>query len=147
MVHISDGRLRAVVAEIFEAAGAPGAAAQQVAESLVLASLVGHDTHGVRAIAGYIEALENGSVDPHGEIAVVRESATTALLDGGSNFGIIVMHKALDMAMSKARAMTWAWWPSATPATRAGWGSTSCGRQRTVSWAWSSARARCQGAP
>jgi LDH2 family malate/lactate/ureidoglycolate dehydrogenase len=104
MVHISDGRLRAVVTEIFEAAGAPGAVAEQVAASLVLASLVGHDTHGARAITGYIEALENGIIDPHGEIAVVRESATTALLDGGRNFGIIVMHQALDIAMSKARA-------------------------------------------
>jgi len=104
MVHISEGRLRAVVTEIFEAAGAPGVVAQQVTESLVLASLVGHDSHGVRAIPGYIEALETGVVDPHGEIAVVRESATTALLDGGRNFGIMVMHKALDMAMHKARA-------------------------------------------
>ncbi|MCX6029759.1 MAG: Ldh family oxidoreductase [Chloroflexi bacterium] len=104
MVHITDGRLRALVTAIFEAAGAPSVVAQQVAESLVLASLVGHDSHGVRAIAGYIEALENGTVDPRGEIAVVRESATTALLDGGRNFGIMVMHKALDLAMSKAHA-------------------------------------------
>ena len=104
MVHITDKRLRQVVTEVLEAAGAPLASAQQVAESLVLASLVGHDSHGVRAVPGYVEALENGSVNPHGEIKVVRESATTALLDGGLNLGIVTMHKATELAMNKARA-------------------------------------------
>jgi LDH2 family malate/lactate/ureidoglycolate dehydrogenase len=104
MVHITDERLRRVVTDVFQAAGAPLDSARQVAESLVLASLVGHDSHGVRAVSGYVEAMESGSLNPHGEITVVRESATTALLDGGLTFGIMTMRKANELAMSKARA-------------------------------------------
>lgn len=104
MVHITDGRLRAVVTEVLAAAGAPRAAAQQIAESLVLSNLVGHDSHGVRAVGGYVEALENGTLNPNAEPATVRESATTALLDVGGGFGIVAMHRALDLAVSKARS-------------------------------------------
>jgi LDH2 family malate/lactate/ureidoglycolate dehydrogenase len=103
MVHITGGRLRQVVTEVFEAAGAPRSSAQQVAESLVLASLVGHDSHGARAVPGYIEALESGSVNPHGEMKIIRESATTATLDAGRNLGIVAMHKATGLALDKAR--------------------------------------------
>ena len=42
-------------------------------------------------------------MNPHGEIKIVRESATTALLDGGLNLGIVAMHKATEIAMDKAR--------------------------------------------
>jgi uncharacterized oxidoreductase len=55
-------------------------------------------------VPGYVEALESGSVNPHGPIKVVKESATTAVLDGGLNLGIVAMHKATDLAMDKARA-------------------------------------------
>jgi LDH2 family malate/lactate/ureidoglycolate dehydrogenase len=103
MIHITGGRLRHVVAEVFEAAGAPRPAARQVAESLVLASLVGHDSHGARAVSGYVEALENGTVNPHGEMKIARETATTATLDAGLNLGIVAMHTATGIAMAKAR--------------------------------------------
>ena len=104
MVHVTGERLRAVVEEVLAAAGAPAASAQQVARSLVLSSLVGHDSHGVRAVPGYVESLENGAIHPRGEITIVRERATTALLDAGLNLGIVAMHRATDLAMEKARA-------------------------------------------
>ncbi len=104
MVHLSHERLTDIVTQVFEGAGAPPASARKVAGSLVLASLVGADSHGIRAVPGYVEALEKGEVDPRGTITVVRESATTALLDGGRNLGIVVMHEALELAMKKARA-------------------------------------------
>jgi LDH2 family malate/lactate/ureidoglycolate dehydrogenase len=104
MIHITDVRLRQVAVELLTAAGAPDASARQVAESLVLANLVGHDSHGVRALPGYIAELEKGSLHPRGEIRIVRESKTTAVIDGGLNMGIVTMHRANDLAMEKARA-------------------------------------------
>ena len=104
MVRITDERLRVIATEVLVGAGAPRADAQEIAESLVLNNLVGHDSHGVRAVPGYVEALENGTLNPHAKLTVVRESATTALLDAGDGFGVVAMHKATDLAMSKARA-------------------------------------------
>ena len=103
MVHITDKRLRTVATEVLAGAGAPREVAERVAEALVLSNLVGHDSHGVSALPHNVQAMEKRTVNPHGEITMVRESATTALLDGGQNFGHVVMKKATDSALSKAR--------------------------------------------
>lgn len=51
----------------------------------------------------YIGTLEDGNTNPHGQMTIVRESATTALLDGGCNFGNLVARQAMDLAIRKAR--------------------------------------------
>lgn len=75
----------------------------QVADSLVETNLVGHDSHGVMRVGAYVQALEEGRLDPRGELKVLRESATTALLDGGRNWGVLAGRAAMDLAVSKAR--------------------------------------------
>lgn len=102
MIHISAERLRELVDGLFKAAGLPEESAAIVAESLVENNLVGHDSHGVLRVGSYIDALKDGRVDPSGEIGPLRESATTALLDGGQNLGIIVARQAMSMATQKA---------------------------------------------
>ena len=47
---------------IFAAAGCSAAEATRVAEHLVEANLVGHDSHGVIRIARYIQWLQEGKV-------------------------------------------------------------------------------------
>ena len=104
MTHITAEHLQAIIEKIFVGASVPKASAEQVAGSLVESNLVGHDSHGVLRISAYIKALEDGRVNPHGKLTVLRESATTALIDGGANFGQIVARQAMDRAMDKARA-------------------------------------------
>jgi len=104
MIHITHERLSTLVTEVFVGAGAPPPIAQQVAESLVRSNLMGHDSHGVLRVGYYVSMMERGALDPRGEISAVRESATTALLDGGHNFGQVVMRQATQRAMSKATA-------------------------------------------
>ena len=103
MVHITSERLCAVVAEVFVAAGSPEDAAREVASSLVEANLMGHDSHGVMRAGFYVDAILDGRLDPRGKLTVVRESATTALLDGGRNFGPVTARRAMDCAITKAR--------------------------------------------
>lgn len=103
MIRISAERLTQVVSGVFAAAGVPEVDAAQVAESLVENNLVGHDSHGVLRVGSYVEALEQGRLDPHGQTRTLRESATTALLDGGRNWGVLVARAAMDLAMRKAR--------------------------------------------
>ncbi|HUJ77062.1 MAG TPA: Ldh family oxidoreductase, partial [bacterium] len=53
---------------------------------------------------GYAEALEKGTANPHGQIAVVKQTATTAVIDAGLAMGILAMDRATEMAVEKARA-------------------------------------------
>ncbi|MCD6519300.1 MAG: Ldh family oxidoreductase [Anaerolineae bacterium] len=102
-VIVKADQLRSLVQQIFERAGVPTQTAQQVAFSLVESNLVGHDSHGVLRVSFYLEMLREGRVNPHGEFSILHESATTALIDGGRNFGQVVARKAMDYAMQKAK--------------------------------------------
>lgn len=103
MIRIPADELTAVIARILEAAGAPEPSARLVAASLVENNLVGHDSHGALRITTYAQAILSGRLDPHGEIRVEAERPSTALIDGGANFGQVVLHRATELAMGKAR--------------------------------------------
>ncbi len=90
--------------EIFLAAGCPEQVSRRVAESLVEANLTGHDSHGVIRVPYYVRSVREGRVQPHGEITVVKESATTAVLDCAYNFGQVGAARGMQVAIEKARA-------------------------------------------
>jgi len=102
-VIISNDSLFLFTTEVFEAAGAPRAEAEIVAEHLVTASLMGYDTHGVIRIPQYVEDIGKGMIKPGAPLRVVLETDGTAVLDCGWNFGQVGGLKAIDIAMEKAR--------------------------------------------
>jgi uncharacterized oxidoreductase len=87
---------------IFLAAGVPPEVAQRVAESLVEANLVGHDSHGVIRIPQYVEMVSDGRVNPQSQPRIVRETESTAVVDGGWQFGQVTARFAMDLAIRKA---------------------------------------------
>ncbi|RLC35747.1 Ldh family oxidoreductase [candidate division Kazan bacterium] len=95
-------QLKRVGIAIFEAAGTPSDEARQTVELLVKSNLCGHDSHGVRRIPEYIDKILNGLCKPRSEIKVVRESATTALVDGCWGLGQVVAMKTMKLAIGKA---------------------------------------------
>jgi len=103
MLLISSQELRGRIYEIFCAAGSPSPIAERVADSLVESNLTGHDSHGVIRVPSYIEGIRKGTLQPNGHIQVVRESATTALLDCGWTFGQVACSRGMEISISKAR--------------------------------------------
>jgi uncharacterized oxidoreductase len=89
---------------LFLAADCPQPVAQRVAESLVGNNLAGHDSHGVMMAPHYIRRVLDGSVNPQGEVRVLRESASTAVLDCGFQFGQVAALEGLELALNKAAA-------------------------------------------
>src|SRR4030095_941841 len=96
--------LREYVARIFEAAGAPSADAETVALHLVDANLLGHDSHGVIRVERYVRDIAGGTIKPGVPVHLDSESATTAVVDGGWNFGQLVARDTMNLAMAKAKA-------------------------------------------
>lgn len=95
--------LREYVARILLAAGAPESEAQVVAAHLVEANLKGHDSHGVIRVERYVRDIADGRIVPGAPVVLDRESETTAVLDGGWNFGQVVAQRAMELAIAKAR--------------------------------------------
>lgn len=95
-------RLELLTARIFAALGTPDADARWVAELLVRANLRGHDSHGVIRIPQYVGSIRQGDTNPRPAIQVLRETSTTAIVDGDLGLGQVVARRATEVALAKA---------------------------------------------
>jgi L-2-hydroxycarboxylate dehydrogenase (NAD+) len=101
--------LRTFSARVFEHFGVPGEDAALAASVLSAADLRGIDSHGVARLKTYFDMLELGRINPKPKIAVVRESASTATVDGDNGLGLVVGPKANAIAMAKAKEAGSGW--------------------------------------
>jgi len=102
MKVLSADVLRRLGTEIFMAQGASKEKSEFVAETIVEASLTGHDSHGVRYFVRYSERAGEGFINVKEEPVVVKESAVSALVDGHWTFGQITAMRAMELAVEKA---------------------------------------------
>ena len=50
-----------------------------------------------------MQEIRDGTIIPGAPIVVLKETPTTAIVDGGWNFGLVAAHRAMEIAISKAR--------------------------------------------
>jgi LDH2 family malate/lactate/ureidoglycolate dehydrogenase len=103
MANRSVAELRQVTETIFTAAGAPADLATEMADALVGANLAGHDSHGVIRIPAYLRMIKEGRLDPKARPEVIKETATTALVDGKWTFGHVAAKYGTSVAIKKAK--------------------------------------------
>lgn len=90
--------------EVLRKAGVRDADAEVTAAVLVASDVRGIASHGVARLAYYLTMIEAGTIDPRSEPAIVRESATTAVLDARNGLGQPAGAQAMTLAMDKAAA-------------------------------------------
>ena len=103
MPTIDASSLTDFAALIFENSKIPRAESRQVAESLVLANLKGHDSHGVIRIIEYVDWVQRGWVNPTAHLEVVREQPCILILNGNFGFGQVVGREAMSLGIEKAK--------------------------------------------
>jgi L-2-hydroxycarboxylate dehydrogenase (NAD+) len=101
--------LRAFIARAFLAVGLPAEHAATCAELMTRADLLGADGHGVFRLPQYIRRIQGGAVNTRPKLAVTREAAGMALVDGDNGMGHVVMHFAAETAIAKAKTAGVAW--------------------------------------
>ena len=105
-VLVPSDDLKATVAGLFEKLGVEAADAQLGADVLVLADLRGVATHGVsNMLKSYVAGYQDGSINPCPDWKVVRESPATANIDSDRGLGTIVVPKAMEIAVEKAKSV------------------------------------------
>jgi hydroxycarboxylate dehydrogenase B len=97
-------QLTALAAAALAALGAPPAIAAQVARSLILSNLVGHDSHGVIRLVQYSEFIADGQIRPAAAAAVTGSRGAAGVVDGGWGFGQPAAQLATGQAIEAARA-------------------------------------------
>jgi uncharacterized oxidoreductase len=103
MVVLPVEELRELGVEIFMAQGASEERARFLVGTLLEANLTGHDSHGVHYYVRYSERISEGYIKVSEEPVVVKESPSSALIDGRWAFGQVTAKKVTETAVEKAR--------------------------------------------
>ncbi len=101
--------LREFLSRAFVAVDMPAADAAVVARLMTEAELQGSDGHGAIRLAPYIKRIKAGGINLRPEIRIIEERAATALIDGDNAMGHLVMSRAAQIAVEKARRCGIAW--------------------------------------
>ncbi len=103
-VKVQIDKLRAATEAVFRKCGVPDREAELGADVLMFADLHGIDTHGVsNMLRSYVTGYGSGLLNPDPTIEIVKETASTALIDGGGGLGLMTAPKAMEIAIQKAR--------------------------------------------
>ena len=95
--------LTRAIEAIVSAGGSEAKEAKLVAENLVMANLLGHDSHGIGMIPRYIDALLEGGLTANQHPRATLDLGTLLALDGGAGYGQAVGLEAMQMAIERAK--------------------------------------------
>jgi L-2-hydroxycarboxylate dehydrogenase (NAD+) len=107
--RISISELTRFVAAVLAAGGIPADDAAKVAALMAEADARGADGHGVFRLPQYVKRIQSGGINVRPNIRVIREEAASALVDGDNAMGHLVMSRAAEIAVEKARTAGVGW--------------------------------------
>jgi L-2-hydroxycarboxylate dehydrogenase (NAD+) len=95
--------IQAFMVDVFAGLGVPLEEAYICAGVLIAADLHGIQSHGVGRLKYYYDRIVAGLHRPQTEMEIVKETETTAVVDGHHGMGHVIAYRSMQMAMKKAR--------------------------------------------
>ncbi len=108
-IRIPYAQLQRFLTVAMERLGLPSSDASVIGNLMAEAELQGSDGHGVIRLLPYAKRIKAGGVNIHPQIKITSERAGMALLDGDNGMGHLVMKRAAEMAIEKAKVCGVAW--------------------------------------
>jgi len=102
-VYVPVDRLVAFMIDALQAMGIPPDDSRIIADVLITSDLWGIRSHGVAHLKMYHERILAGLQLPVAAWTIVRDTPTTAVIDGGNGMGMVIAYHAMQMAIDKAR--------------------------------------------
>jgi LDH2 family malate/lactate/ureidoglycolate dehydrogenase len=102
-------RLKDFIASVLVAVGMPQPDAEVVGGIMAEADARGADAHGIFRLPAYVKRIRAGGMNMRPDIRIAKERPGSALLDGDNGIGHLIMKKAADLAVEKARHTGVAW--------------------------------------
>jgi L-2-hydroxycarboxylate dehydrogenase (NAD+) len=88
--------------DVFQHLGVPEDEARICTDVLITADLRGIDSHGVGRLKYYYDHIQAGVQFTKTEMRVIKETETTALVDGNHGMGHVIAYRCMRLAMAKA---------------------------------------------
>jgi LDH2 family malate/lactate/ureidoglycolate dehydrogenase len=90
--------------EILTKAGIKPEDARIAGDVLIHADKFGFDSHGVNRLKPiYLDRIREGQISPVTNAEIVKEGPATAVIDGHNGMGQVIAHKAMTLAIDKAK--------------------------------------------
>ena len=101
--HWSYETLHRFCMDAFQAFGFSEEEATIIQDNLLTADLYGIESHGMQRMVRYHKGIENGMINPKAVPEIVFETPVTAVIDAHEGMGQLVGHKAMTLAIEKAK--------------------------------------------
>ncbi len=103
MINVGHEKLTNLVTKMIQSAGSERAEAVAVAENLVEANLMGHDSHGVGLAPRYMLHAVTGTMAPGAKASLITDNGVYLLLDGNMGYGQTIGREAMEIAINKVK--------------------------------------------
>ncbi|MBE9508920.1 MAG: Ldh family oxidoreductase [Chloroflexi bacterium] len=101
--HIPVNVIEGFMVDVFKRLGVPEDDAHISADVLITSDLRGIESHGVGRLKYYYDRIQAGVHLTRTEMEIVKETETTALVDGHHGMGHVIAYRCMQMAIDKAR--------------------------------------------
>lgn len=92
------------MADVLKGVGVPAAEAAVCADVLITADKLGIDSHGISRLKTiYYDRIKQGIQLPKTRFEIVRQTPTTAVIDGHNGMGHVIAKRAMALAIKKAK--------------------------------------------
>lgn len=103
LVFLSLEVLHNFIKDVFIKSGVPREDAEISADVIIESDLRGIESHGISRLKYYYQRLESGQHQPITNFEVVRDTPTTAVVDGHHGMGMIIGTRSMQLAIDKAK--------------------------------------------
>src|SRR4030088_3603319 len=107
--RVAISELKLFIPRAVTSAGIPPEDASQVAALMAESDARGGDAHGVFRLQQYVKQIQSGGINARPNIQIVSDRAGAALIDGDNALGHLVMKRAAELAIEKARQCGIGW--------------------------------------
>lgn len=104
-VFVPVNKLYDFMLSVFIKAGVPEEDAKICSDVLIKSDLRGIESHGIGRLRMYYDRLKSGLIEKKANLTIVRESPTTAVVDGNHGLGMVVAFKSMQLAIIKAKEL------------------------------------------
>lgn len=91
--------------DAFQKFGFSAEEANIIQDVLLTSDMYGIESHGVQRMVMYHKYIEKGQINIHAEPEVVFQTPISAVIDGHDGMGHLIAHRAMELAIEKAKAV------------------------------------------
>ena len=103
MQSVNPENLQTSIAKIYQTFGLTEDKAALLADTLVMADLWGHSSHGVMRTSWYAARLKSRVMDPFAELEIKTDTGPLLAIDGHNGIGQYITNEAVDLVAARAK--------------------------------------------